>query len=99
MDLYSFYLLLITVSAFVLVIMYTTTLWQNWKGFKFNFIYSIAGILLLNNIALLAFVFASYQQNQSSDVELAYVWLGSLALGISDLTLCVSHIFLALKYR
>jgi len=99
MDLYSFYLLLITVSALVLIMMYTTTLWHNWNGSKFNFIYSIAGILLLNNIALLAFVFASYQQNQSSDIELVYVWMGSLANGNSDLTLCMSHIFLALKYR
>jgi hypothetical protein len=61
MNLDSFYLLLMTITASLLIIMYTASLWKNFKGTKFNFIYLIVGILLLNNIALLAFAFADYQ--------------------------------------
>ena len=61
MNLFIFYLLLMTITASLLIIMYMASLWKNCKGTKFNFIYLIVGILLLNNIALLAFAFADYQ--------------------------------------
>ena len=99
MNLFIFYLLLMTITASLLIIMYMASLWKNCKGTKFNFIYLIVGILLLNNIFLLAFAFADYQIFVLYNIQPLYVWMLSLFGGTCDLFLCISHILLALKYR
>ena len=99
MDLFNFYLLLITFTASLLILMYSAILWKNWKGSKFKFIYLIVGILLLGNIALLTFVLADYKLFLMEEFKPVYVWMLSLGNGVSDLALCVSHVLLAFKYR
>ena len=99
MDLFGSYCLLMTITASLLIMIYSVTLWHNWRGSNFKFIYLIVGILTLNNLALLAFAFADYKIFAKDDIKPSYVWILSLAGGGSDLALCVSHILLALKYR
>jgi hypothetical protein len=99
MNLFIFYLLLMTITASLLIIMNMASLWKNCKGTKFNFIYSIVGLLLLNNIALLALAFADYQIYVLYNIQPLYVWMFSLTDGTNNLTLCISHVLLALKYR
>jgi len=99
MDLLTYYLLLITVTASVLVIMYTIIIWVNFKGSKFNFVYLQAGLLLLNNALWLVYVFTGYQVAYKNGTSSAYIWTQAIAVGSTDLTFSVSHILLALKYR
>lgn len=99
METFGFYLLLMTITALVLIIIYSATLWNNNRGSNFKFINLIVGILTLNNFALLAFAFADYKIFVKENFNPLYVWTLSIAGGGSDLSLCLAHIILALQYR
>ena len=99
MELFNFYLLIVALTATLLIIVYTVTLWRDCKGSNYKFINLIVVILLLGNICFLTIAFTEFKLFVLNEIKPVYVWMLSLCSGGSDLALCLSHILLAFKYR
>ena len=99
MKLNKFYAYSIGVSALVLALMFSAVLLHTFLGARLKQICSIGGLLLLCNLALLAFALQFTITVEDEKQFTAYLWYNTATASFADLTFGVSHYLLAYIYR
>ena len=103
MKLFGYYLLTKVSTAIILILLYSGVLWHTFRGSKFTFIYMIVTLLILANVSLIVNadeskrVYIDHSRHDNDTFMDAVVY--ALAIGLYDLTQCVSHLLIAFRYR